>query len=192
MIIDINLPFFDNETSPSKVDEAAFTRLISVVKRDANKYLRSRPKVTPYQLGSTNGRIVSFNFSVFSPGSKQVDDSVCLKALLYGLAEANGIYMQCGCFPELYSSGVFYKRTKVWDSIIGLINRGYGDCKTLTAVRLAEMWRTGYHAVPNFRWERRENGGKNYHILIDSELGYEDPSKILGMGMDENVHFRQG
>lgn len=190
MEIDVNLPYLSNGSSPEPVDESILVALTSTVQKMAAKCLRSRPRVKPYHLGPTYGRIVTFDFKPFSVGSNALDDAIALNAMLEGLIEANIVYMRNKRFPSLFDTSVRYDRTKVWDSILGLIQRGYGDCKSLTAVRVAELRMMGYNAIPQFRWKRRDNGGKDFHILIDSELGYEDPSRLLGMGMDENAWFR--
>ena len=92
--------------------------------------------------------------------------------------------------PPLYHSGVRYDRTTVWDTTPALYARRYGDCKTLAAARIAELRRAGYFAEPTFRWVPRNkkdvDGVRDFHILVQTDGGWEDPSKVLGMLENEN------
>jgi hypothetical protein len=69
------------------------------------------------------------------------------------------------------------------------MKRGYGDCKSLTAWRVAEYRKKGIVAGAVFRWANNSSGGLDFHILVQTEKGYEDPSKVLGMGRDENAQY---
>ena len=92
--------------------------------------------------------------------------------------------------PSLYESGVVYGRTKVWDSTPDLYARKYGDCKSLTATRIAELRHAGHHARPVFRFSpNTQSGGRDFHILVQRGKSFEDPSKVLGM---EQYHREQG
>lgn len=138
---------------------------------------------------------VSFNLThVFYPTSDTQADSYVLKALLDALIKIDLAYLRAHTVPNLYSSGVRYGRTTLWEPIPEVINRGYGDCKSLAAWRVAELLRQGIGARAVHRWMVRDGGGKLFHILVqrsqpDGSVGYEDPSKALGMGKDENAHF---
>jgi hypothetical protein len=110
--------------------------------------------------------------------------------------------------PGLYRSGVRYGRTQIWDTIPALYTRRtpeipypHGDCKSLTAALVAQ-YRLGIDPngvnnalLPNgrmpakavFRWQRKPIRGTEFHILVQTPYGFEDPSKRLGMGSDENT-----
>lgn len=82
-----------------------------------------------------------------------------------------------------------YARTQVWEPIPALYKRGYGDCKSLTAALIAQYRLAGKKARPVFRFVPRPDGGTDYHILVQTERGFEDPSKVLGMGKNEVAKF---
>lgn len=133
---------------------------------------------------------------VFYPGSSPRDNSAALKGLLERLTEANLEYLRnspaakSGAVPPLYSSGVVYGRTTDWDSIPALYARGYGDCKSLTCALVAEYRNAGRDAKAVFRYVVNSKGSYDFHILVQTPYGFEDPSKVLGMGNDENAWFR--
>lgn len=129
----------------------------------------------------------------FYADSNPVDNAYVLRALLEGLIQINRAYLRRYPTPALYRSGVVYRRTVEWLSIPALYRQRFGDCKSLTAARIAEIRNQGIHAEPVFRWIRApQHNGNNYHILVDMGVlprKYEDPSKILGMGANENARF---
>lgn len=127
---------------------------------------------------------------VFFPGSNPEDNARALKALLECLINLDRAFLRNHSVPSLYRSGVVYGRTKEWDTIPALYAKGYGDCKSLSAALIAEYRNAGIAADPVFRWVRNRLDGTDYHILVRRVSGFEDPSKVLGMGRDENVHFR--
>jgi hypothetical protein len=130
----------------------------------------------------------------FDSASNPIDNAKALQALLHCLGAVNLIYLQYrpGRVPSLYQSGVYYERTQVWDSIPALFARGYGDCKSLTSALIAEYIAKGKMAKPVFRWiVSPEDQQTNYHILVQVAGGFEDPSKVLGMGVNENAHFKR-
>jgi len=193
--ISVNLPYVDGGSTLTRRDEYVLSALLVPVYKIGNLYLRNRPKVAPYDLGSIAGRIVTFNIkNAFEKGSPSLSNAVVLRALLDGLIAANVVYLKYHTFPSLYESGVVYKRTNVWDSLPALYHRGYGDCKSLTAALVAERMTRRESAMPVFRWMPRPNeeGVKDFHILVESSYGYEDPSRRLGMGADENAYFAKG
>jgi hypothetical protein len=122
-------------------------------------------------------------------------NALALQALMRCLCEMDIAFLASHPdIPPLYLSGVKYDRTFVWDTTPALYARRYGDCKTVTAVRVAELRRSGIPALPVFRWVpgdgkngRPNDGMLHYHILVQSVPtaenpdGYEDPSKVLGM-----------
>lgn len=94
--------------------------------------------------------------------------------------------------PKLTSSafGVVYGRTNDWLSIPALYARRFGDCKSLTAMRVAEHRIRGKNANPVFRSRKNETGGTDFHILVQIGVdSFEDPSKECGMGANEWAYF---
>jgi hypothetical protein len=145
---------------------------------------------------------VCFNLMhVFNGRPSDIDNSFVLRSLLDCLTQINQAFLERHRVPLLYQSGVFYKRTKVWEAIPALYRRGYGDCKSLACALAAEYLSKGIEAQAVFRWIKNgrgpEGGGRDYHILVyvPKKNGYEnklfeDPSKKLGMGQDETRYFR--
>ncbi len=121
----------------------------------------------------------------FNARSSNQVNAKALGALLDCLVELNLIYLDL--FPNtpgLYETGVFYylMPTKApWDTIPTLYGRGYGDCKSLAAARVAELRRQGKAARPVFR-HITDQWGTMFHILILHGDGrWECPSRRLGM-----------
>jgi transglutaminase-like putative cysteine protease len=126
---------------------------------------------------------ITFNLPhVFFPGSPRDEDADALKALLDCLVQLNLDFLRKHRAVALYDSPVYYARTEIWDTIPALLQRGYGDCKSLTAALVAEYRIKGKDARPVFRWYDGPGGSKNYHILVQTRDGFEDPSKVKGMG----------
>jgi len=138
---------------------------------------------------------ITFNLPhVFYPGASSEDNARVLMILLDSLISINQAYLRNHAAKDLYSSGVVYGRTQIWDTIPALYQRGYGDCKSLTAAYIAQQRRKGIECEPVFRWKRvgphsKRAGNTDYHILVQTEKGFEDPSKVLGMGANENAWF---
>ncbi|MCL2428615.1 MAG: hypothetical protein FWD12_05225 [Alphaproteobacteria bacterium] len=86
--------------------------------------------------------------------------------------------------PPLYESGTWYHLMPYqypWDTVPSLYERGYGDCKSLAALRIAELKRAGIDATPVFRHLANDRGTM-FHILVWRGDGqWECPSRILGM-----------
>jgi hypothetical protein len=121
---------------------------------------------------------------VFYPGATEDDNALALQAALEFLVSVNRIYIKRygRAVPSLYNCGVRYARTQVWDSIPDLITRHYGDCKSLTALRIAELREAGTNCRPVFRFATNpQTGRKDFHILVQSGNAFEDPSRKLGM-----------
>lgn len=137
--------------------------------------------------------IISFPLPhVFSSASSSQEDAEVLNRLLNLLIEVDTVWLKHHPTTSLYQSGVRYGRTTEWDCIPALYQRRYGDCKSLTAARIAELRKEGRRAAPVFRWKVRKDGGKDYHILLITDSnseGFEDPSRILGMN-NEDQWFR--
>jgi hypothetical protein len=99
-----------------------------------------------------------------------------------------------------------YGRTDDWETIPALYSAGYhgtdkpgtsfpthygrfGDCKSLSAALIAEYRFQGRAAEPEFRFADLPGGSRLFHILVRTEQGPEDPSKVLGMGKAELAPF---
>jgi hypothetical protein len=135
---------------------------------------------------------ITFNLShVFYPESSSTDDGYVLRSLLDALIKIDLAYVRKYSPPTLYESGVVYGRTILWEPIPALYDRKFGDCKSLSAARIAELINAGVPAKPVFRWVEREDGGKDFHILVQTLAGFEDPSRKLGMGTDECAKYYQ-
>lgn len=133
-----------------------------------------------------DGHCVNFDipFAFFDGCSEEVN-AIALRALLDCLIAFNTLLItKCG-FPitPLYDSPVFYRRTTVWDAIPAMYNLGYGDCKSLTAAKIAEYRAQGIPCNPVFRFSPPDHPGgiMLFHILVQTAEGYEDPSKMKGM-----------
>jgi hypothetical protein len=129
---------------------------------------------------------------VFHPTASDEFNAEALRVLLEALTALDIIFLRGigrGAAP-LYKSGVTYGRTKVWDTIPDLYERQYGDCKSLTAARVAELRLGGKVARPVFRFQQNpQSGQRDFHILVQRGAEFEDPSRILGM---EEYHRRNG
>lgn len=126
----------------------------------------------------------------FHPKASEVVNAYVLRVLLDALTDINSAYLRTNAVPSLYRSGVRYGRTTLWEPISALYARQYGDCKSLTAALVAEYRKQGIAATPVFRFRKRPDGRIDFHILVQTANGFEDPSKVLGMGQDENAWFR--
>jgi hypothetical protein len=139
--------------------------------------------------------LIAFNCGhVFRPDASKVDNALALRALLDCLVDLNVAYLKHHPALGLYQSGVFYKRTLEWEPIPALYERGYGDCKSLATALIAQYRLQGIAAEPVFRFMPPFNAGKVdeytlFHILIQTDAGFEDPSKDLGMGWKELEPF---
>lgn len=129
---------------------------------------------------------------VFNRNASRDENAAALRALLDCLIALNTAYLQEHNAAPLYESGVRYKRTNTWSTLPALYMRGYGDCKSLTAALVAERRKMGIPAAPVFRWVPNSTGGISYHILVQTPQGFEDPSRALGMGSNENGMLAQG
>ena len=131
---------------------------------------------------------------LFYAKSNPTEDAAVLCELVECLARIDGLYLKYHPkTPSIYKSGVVYGRTDEWLPIPACRELGYADCKSVTAWRLAELRARGLNATPEHRWMKRADGVKDFHILLRLDDGTnEDPSKILGMGKDENAYFGPG
>jgi hypothetical protein len=117
-------------------------------------------------------------FNMHSSDKKNI---AALQALMECLCHLDYLYLKSHPFiAPLYHSGVYYERTIIWDTTPALYGRGFGDCKSLAACRVAELWRAGIWCRPVFRFQRAKQ--TMFHILLMFANGtFEDPSKALGM-----------
>ena len=128
---------------------------------------------------------------VFQADSCQVANAFVLRALLDCLIDIDVAYLKHhSVIPGLIDSGVVYGRTQIWDSTPALYARGYGDCKSLSATLIAQYRFRGQQALPVFRFVKNKNKTSDFHILIQTPTGFKDPSKVHGMGKDENSYFK--
>ena len=120
---------------------------------------------------------------VFYPGASDEDNALALQAMLEALIAIDRVYLRrYPRTPKLYNSGVRYGRTTVWDSVPDLLARRYGDCKSLTAMLVAEYREAKITAQPVFRFAKNpQTGQKDFHILVRRGRVFEDPSRKLGM-----------
>ncbi len=130
----------------------------------------------------------------FRAESPSISNVRILHALMNALVVADEEYLRNHAAPRLYASHVRYGRTNEWESIPDLLSRGYGDCKSLSAWLVAEKRvRDREQAEIEFRWKRRAKSGvPDWHILVRTAKGPEDPSKVLGMNMNENAYMGGG
>lgn len=127
-------------------------------------------------------RIPLYCGAVFHPGSPDEDDARALQCLMECLIEINLIYLKRYRTPQIEQSGLKYVRTEEWDSIPDLLNKGFGDCKSLTAFDVAQIRNSGNNAKPVFRMAvNPTNARKEFHILTQTGSGFRDMSKFFGM-----------
>lgn len=134
---------------------------------------------------------IVFNLEyAFGAGSDPVESARTLRRLLDLMVQLNLDYLRTHPNTKsLYRSGVVYRRTTWWEPIPAIYSRGYGDCKSLAPALCAEYIRAKVKCTPVFRFYENQYGGHNFHILVLTESGWEDPSKVLGMGENEVAPF---
>ena len=130
------------------------------------------------------GVVFSIGDAFYAQAPKS-SNATALRALLDCLVELDVIYLEARPnTPGLYEARVFYHFMPTrapWDTIPTLFSRGYGDCKSLAAARIAELRRHGQTAIPVFRFVKN-HWGTMFHILLLHNNGtWECPSRILGM-----------
>lgn len=140
--------------------------------------------------------LIPYNIShAFYPGADKALNARTLRVLMRTLVELNIVYLEEAprlgyVITPLYASGVYYDRTVWWEPIAALYERGFGDCKSLTAAWVAQQLMRGIKSEPVFRWVENDDGTTEYHILVHCGGGvFEDPSKRLGMGSVEVAKF---
>lgn len=137
---------------------------------------------------------ITFNIPhAFSPSSPEDENSDVLRVLLDCLVRLNLAYLRNHTVPALYQSGVVYGRTLLWEPIPAIIARGYADCKSLAPWLIAQYIAQGIPCSPVFRFVYRGDGSGelDFHILVkrDDTVTFEDPSRKLGMGRNENENI---
>lgn len=133
---------------------------------------------------------ITFNLPhVFNPYASEVENGYVLRALLDCLIKVNLAYLQNHPALPLYQSGVVYGRTKLWEPIPALYERGFGDCKSLSAALIAQKRNQGISCVPCFRFVQNKDGSRDFHILVQAGEKFVDPSKRLGMNNRELRRF---
>ena len=165
-----------------------------IVKGYVRKITQSSAKthVVP-SVKKTGKTQVTFDLpNAFDASSTPHTNAKVLQMLLHCLCDIDADYLKRRTgIPALYDSGVRYGRTQVWDSIPALYARGYGDCKSLTCALVAEYAMLGVATMPVFRWVVAPDNQTNFHILVQTPYGFEDPSKVCGMGQNENAYFNR-
>jgi hypothetical protein len=143
---------------------------------------------------------------LFGSGTSPRENAEGLRALLDLTINLNTWFLRHHSCPPLYGAGVVYGRTDDWECIPALYANGYhgtnkpgsnfpahygrfGDCKSLTAALVAEYRFQGRAAEPVFRFADLPGNSRLFHILVLTDNGFEDPSKVLGMGKDEFQPF---
>ena len=112
-----------------------------------------------------------------------------LEGILEGLVLANCELMDRSALPPLYYSGVRYRRERSgrdkWQTCEQVYSNRSGDCEDLCAWRTAELRRRGEDLAECIV---RKAGPKMWHVLVlRADGSIEDPSRILGMGSDEDA-----
>jgi hypothetical protein len=190
---------FDSGSSPEEKSSAK-----CILRSCLARLRKGSAKPKNVALRKTGDSEVTFDLpEVFFPGSSRVKNSYALHALMHCLIALNLDFLKNRqsviTIPPLYDAGIVYDRTLVWDTIPALYSRKdvpgkrtgarrYGDCKSLTAALVAQYRMAGLWCVPVFRFLPGET--TLYHILAETDQGYEDPSKVLGMLKNENSYFQ--
>ncbi len=140
--------------------------------------------------------IIPFDMGrLFTGNSNPVENARVLKALMECLIAIDAAHLEFHPkTPRLTDPafGVRYARTNEWLTIPQLAVYGIGDCKSLAAMRVAELRARGKAAQPVFRFRKNRTGGTDYHILVQTGVNaFQDPSKECGMGANEWAHFQR-
>lgn len=103
-----------------------------------------------------------------------------VSAIVEALARANIYHCRADMLPRLYASGVRYEDTDDQDwrdapTILSTTRRA--ACAELAAWRIAELRCGGIPASPLVVRQSETL----YHVLVRTDTGTEDPSRVLGM-----------
>jgi len=132
--------------------------------------------------------LITYSISfAFNADSHPLVNARVLTILLENLIAVDRVYLRSTkeaghSVPALYRAGVVYGRTRTWDAIPDVKAKEFGDCKSLSAWYCAEEREAGRFVKPVFRWiQNPYTKVRDFHILVQTPKGFEDPSKILGM-----------
>ena len=137
-------------------------------------------------------RRLEFITCAFRDGTSRAESHEILSILLRTLVDLNVSYLRHHPHgvPGLMAGHVRYQREpegyEQWMTIPQVILQGHADCEDLAAYRIAWLKvRCGIDAWPCFKW-RQTGSLLTYHIIVCRADGVlEDPSRVLGMGWDE-------
>lgn len=120
--------------------------------------------------------------NAFARHSSDLQNAAALRTLMNCLVELNIIWLRFhpSTLP-LYQTPVYYRRTTLWDTIPCLYARGWGDCKSLAACRVAENHRNKLWCRSVFRFLPGKSSIMFHILLMYADGTWEDPSKALGM-----------
>lgn len=121
---------------------------------------------------------------VFETGVDRPRGEAFIKRLLVFLVRCNLDDFTLRRRPALYQSGVRYRRDPDWLDAFALLEYGEGDCKSLSAYRLAELIASGEDPAARLlvTGGPLARGGGRYHVrILRSDGLIEDPSRRLGM-----------
>jgi hypothetical protein len=176
--------------------QIAFSLPQLLVNPGSNEGQRARKSIRKYtsEIGHAKMRPQGVTFGIddaFHLHSSKTENAIVLRALLDCLIELNLICLDAyPTLPKLYESGVFYRlmpSKEPWDTIPTMFHRGFSDCKSLVAARIAELRREGNSAIPVFR-NIQDGWGTMFHILILHSNGqWECPSRLLGMNAGQEA-----
>ena len=124
----------------------------------------------------------------FSAQSDIDETAEVIKAALDCMVTLNRNYLRRHPTPHIYESRIKYGRTTSWLTVPAMLETGIADCKSLAPWLVAYYRNKGQNAKTVFRYRPNPRTGfYDYHILVDGPNGWEDPSRILGMGKNENT-----
>lgn len=119
--------------------------------------------------------------ALFEVGAGETYSLEGVQALLDGLTAINRAWLRHHKAPQLYASGVRYKRERgkeAWQAIPAVLRAGSGDCEDLASWRAAELQDRGERARAVLVKVRP----RQLHVMVRRQNGrLEDPSRRLGM-----------
>lgn len=194
MNITFDIPqYYSSDSTPEEKKDiaACLQECIDTFRRDSAKRIFVRK---PSIERTAKTQITFLLPDSFRPNSTSLANAQALRALLRCLSSIDRTYLKYrpGLIVPLYMTPVYYDRTIVWDSTPALYARGHGDCKTLACTQEAEYASQGIPCETVFRFDppSKEKPIMLYHILLITPYGqtvFEDPSKVKGMGSNENA-----
>lgn len=104
------------------------------------------------------------------------------------LVSANIEHARHGRLPSLARSKVRYGPAIMWSDALGIERAGVGDCKGLSAWRIAELRQAGIDARVHIEVSVLD-GRDDLHVKVRTPSGFEDPSVDKGMNeYDDRKH----